>query len=313
MDQVSRGGPVRSGQQVDVVECPRDAFQGFRTAIPTARKVAHLEALVAAGFRAIDFGSFVSPKSVPQMADSEELFRALEAKGRTSGVDWIGIVANEKGLERLLALPGVTTAGFPFSCSNTFQEKNTGASIEQSWGRLDALTKATRAGGRKLKVYLSMAFGNPFGDPWSPELVVDFAQKLIDRGVTILLLADTVGTATPEIVKQLCEAVGAKTRGLTFGVHLHARPSDVAAKVDAALAAGCRLFDAALGGVGGCPFAGDDLVGNLPTETLLAHLQARGMQTTPTVAQAAGASQSAAAIVADFGMGQGEGHQGEGR
>jgi hydroxymethylglutaryl-CoA lyase len=307
MDQASTGGPARSGQQVDVVECPRDAFQGFRTLIPSPRKVAHLEALVAAGFRAIDFGSFVAPKSVPQMADTEEVFRALDAKGTTKGVDWIGIVANEKGLERLLALPGVTTAGFPFSCSNKFQEKNTGASIEQSWPRLDALTQATRAGGRKLKVYLSMAFGNPFGDPWSPQLVVDFAQQLIDRGVTILLLADTVGTATPEVVSQLCEAVGNKARGLTFGVHLHARQSDFAAKVDAALAAGCRLFDAALGGIGGCPFAGDDLVGNLPTEGLLAHLQARAFATSPTVAQAAGASQSAAAIVAEFGTRQGEG------
>lgn len=301
MGQTTQGGRERDRLAVAVVECPRDAFQGFRAIIPTERKVAHLEQLVAAGFRAIDFGSFVSPKSVPQMADSEEVFRALEKRGATKGVDWIGIIANERGLERLLALPGVTTAGFPFSCSNVFQERNTGASIEQTWPRLDALIAATKSGGRKLKVYLSMAFGNPFNDPWSPALVVDFAQKLIDRGVEILLLADTVGTATPETVKQLCEAVGAKTRGLTFGVHLHARPTDFAAKVDAALSAGCRLFDAALGGTGGCPFAGDDLVGNLPTEALLAHLQERGVATTPTAARTAAALQSAAAIAAEFG------------
>ena len=302
MDQAAQGGGRRDRPAVDVVECPRDAFQGLRAVIPTARKVEHLATLVAAGFRAIDFGSFVSPKTVPQMADSEEVFRALESKRRTQGVDWIGIVANERGLERLLALPGVTTAGFPFSCSNTFQERNTGASIEQSWPRLDALVAATKSGGRKLKVYLSMAFGNPFGDAWSPALVVDFAQKLIDRGVTILLLADTVGTATPETVKQLCDAVGAKARGLTFGVHLHARPTDFAEKVDAALSAGCRLFDAALGGTGGCPFAGDDLVGNLPTEALLAHLQERGLATTPTASKTAAALESAAAIAAEFGM-----------
>lgn len=302
MGQATQGDSRRDRTAVDVVECPRDAFQGFRSIIPTERKVEHLATLVAAGFRAIDFGSFVSPKSVPQMADTEEVFRALEAKGRTKGVDWIGIIANERGLERLLALPGVTTAGFPFSCSNTFQERNTGASLEQSWPRLDALVAATKRGGRKLKVYLSMAFGNPFGDPWSPQLVVDFAQKLIDRGVTILLLADTVGTATPDTVKQLCEAVGQKARGLTFGVHLHARPTDFAAKVDAALAAGCRLFDAALGGTGGCPFAGDDLVGNLPTEALLAHLAERGMTTTPTPAKTSAALQSAAAIAAEFGL-----------
>lgn len=306
MVQTTQGARDHDRLHVDVVECPRDAFQGFRAVIPTARKVAHLSTLVAAGFRAIDFGSFVSPKSVPQMADTEEVFRALEAKGATQGVDWIGIVANERGLERLLALPGVTTAGFPFSCSNTFQERNTGASIEQSWPRLDALIAATKNGGRQLKVYLSMAFGNPFDDPWSPPLVVDFAQRLIDRGVTILLLADTVGTATPDTVKQLCEAVGAKARGLTFGVHLHARPTDFAAKVDAAIAAGCRLFDAALGGTGGCPFAGDDLVGNLPTEALLAHLQQRGLSPTPAAAKTAAALQSAVAIDAEFGLHQGE-------
>ncbi len=286
---------------IDLVECPRDAFQGFAAPIPTERKVAHLRALVAAGFHAIDFGSFVSPKSVPQMADSEEVFRALTAAGATSGVDWIGIVANERGLERLLALPGITTAGFPFSCSNAFQEKNTGASIADTWPRLDALVRATAAAGRRLKVYLSMAFGNPFGDPWSPELVVEMARQMIDRGVTILLLADTVGTATPDAVARLCGEVGAAARGLTFGVHLHARVSDFAPKVDAALRASCRLFDAALGGVGGCPFAGDDLVGNLPTEPLVDHLRLRGFDPGITADRLEAASASAAALVAAFG------------
>src|SRR5262249_29471966 len=157
--------------------------------IPTARKVAHLRALVDAGFAAIDFGSFVAPKSVPQMADTEAVYRGLEEAGVVGGgrrgVGWIGIVANERGLERLGA-----TAGFPFSCSDTFQRRNTGASIEATWPRLDALIAGTRAAGRKLKVYLSMAFGNPFGDPWSPKLVVEMAQRMIERGVTILLLAD---------------------------------------------------------------------------------------------------------------------------
>lgn len=288
-------------QATTLVECPRDAFQGVRAPIPAARKVAHLETLVAAGFRAIDFGSFVSPKAVPQMADSEEVFAELEKRGISAGVDWIGIVANERGLERLLALRGVTTAGFPFSCSDSFQQRNTGASIAETWARLDTLVKETRAAGRKLKVYLSMAFGNPFGDPWSPALVVGFAQKLIDRGVTILLLADTVGTARPESVRSLCEAVGAKARGLTFGVHLHARRADFTLKVDAALATGCRLFDAALGGVGGCPFAGDELTGNLPTEELAEHLALRGFATGLEPARLAVAARSAAAIVAEFG------------
>jgi hydroxymethylglutaryl-CoA lyase len=291
-------------QAATLVECPRDAFQGVRTLIPAARKVAHLEALVAAGFRAIDFGSFVSPKAVPQMADSEEVFVELEKRGKTAGVEWIGIVANERGLERLLALPGVTTAGFPLSCSDTFQRRNTGASIEATWARLDTLVKETRRAGRRLKVYLSMAFGNPFGDPWSPPLVVEFAQKLIDRGVAILLLADTVGTARAETVRELCDAVGAQARGIEFGVHLHARRGDFAPKVDAALAAGCRLFDAALGGVGGCPFAGDDLTGNLPTEELAAHLKGRGFETGLEPARLATAARSAAAILAEFGAPQ---------
>jgi len=289
------------GTNVALVECPRDAFQGFRRPIPTARKVDHLAKLVAAGVRAIDFGSFVSPKSVPQMADSEEVFRELERRGTTGGVDWIGIVANERGLERLLALPGVATAGFPFSCSDTFQHKNTGASIAATWARLDALLAATRAAGRRLKVYLSMAFGNPFGDSWSAELVVDMARRMIERGVTILLLADTVGSATPDAVKSLCESVGAHARGLTFGVHLHARRADFRAKVDAALAAGCRLFDAALGGVGGCPFAGDELVGNLPTEELVPHLEQRGFAPDVASARLRDAARSAAALVSEYG------------
>jgi hydroxymethylglutaryl-CoA lyase len=288
-------------KRADVVECPRDALQGIPAAIPTGRKVAHLRTLVGAGFRAIDFGSFVSPKAVPQMADSEEVFRAIEKAGAAAGVDWIGIVANERGLERLLALGGVTTAGFPFSCSNTFQERNTGASIEATWPRLDALVAATKAAGRKLKVYLSMAFGNPFGDPWSPELVVEMARRMIERGVTILLLADTVGTAQADVVEQLCAEVGARAKGVTFGVHLHARADDFAPKVDAALRAGCRLFDAALGGAGGCPFAGDDLVGNVPTEGLVDLLRARGFDCGLEPRRLVAASASAAALVDEFG------------
>jgi hydroxymethylglutaryl-CoA lyase len=304
MDQTATGAqkdPAAPRGRVDLVECPRDAFQGIRRAIPTVRKVEHLQTLVAAGVRAIDFGSFVSPKAVPQMADSEEVFRELQRRGATADVDWIGIVANERGLERLLALPGVTTAGFPFSCSDTFQQRNTGATVAATWARLDELLRATRAAGRNLKVYLSMAFGNPFGDPWSPALVVAMARRLIERGITILLLADTVGTATPAAVKELCETVGAAAAGLTFGIHLHARPDEFRAKVDAALAAGCRLFDTALGGVGGCPFAGDALVGNLPTEALVPHLEAAGFAPSFRSARLAAAAASAAAIVDEFG------------
>ncbi|MBL8840190.1 MAG: hydroxymethylglutaryl-CoA lyase [Planctomycetes bacterium] len=294
------------GEPIALVECPRDAFQGYRRPIPTERKVAHLRTLVAAGFTAIDFGSFVSPKAVPQMADTEAVFAALQSPPSAASiaagaaVDWIGIVANERGLERLLALPGVTTAGYPFSCSETFQQRNTGASIAESFARLDALVAATRAAGRRLNVYLSMAFGNPFGDPWSPAAVVQLAEQLRARGVTCLQLADTVGTATPAVVQELVAAVGAVMAGGRFGVHLHARADDFAAKVDAALAAGCRSFDAALGGAGGCPFAGDDLVGNLPTEALVAHLRARGFTVALEAAALQRASASAAALIHDY-------------
>lgn len=287
--------------RIGLVECPRDAWQGFAAPIPTERKAGHLLALARAGFRAIDFGSFVSPKAVPQMADSEAVFRAVASSPESRGVDWIGIVANERGLERLLALEGVTTAGFPFSCSDAFQRRNTGASIEATWPRLAALVSGTKATGRRLNVYLSMAFGNPFGDPWSTALVVDFARRLLDRGVEILLLADTVGTARPETVESLCAAVLERCAGIDFGVHLHARADDFAPKVDAALRAGCRRFDAALGGTGGCPFAGDDLVGNLPTEALVEHLERRGIESGLDRARLAEAARSAAAITAEFG------------
>ncbi len=240
------------------------------------------------------------------MADSEAVFAALAAElARTparprSAVDWIGLVANERGLERLLALPGVTTAGYPFSCSETFQQRNTGASIAESFARVEALVAATRSAGRQLNVYLSMAFGNPFHDPWSPAAVVQLAQQLRARGVDRLQLADTVGTATPAVVQQLVAEVGAVMAGGRMGVHLHARADDFAAKVDAALMAGCRSFDAALGGAGGCPFAGDDLVGNLPTEALVTHLRARGFDVGIETAAFARASASAAALIHDY-------------
>ncbi len=300
MDKHREAGRGGGGERIALVECPRDAFQGYRRPIPTERKAAHLRTLVDAGFKAIDFGSFVSPKAVPQMADSEQLFAALAATGATADVDWIGIVANERGLERLLALPGVTTAGYPFSCSETFQQRNTGASIAESFARLDALVAATRSAGRRLNVYLSMAFGNPFHDPWSPAAVVRLAEQLQQRGVDCLQLADTVGTATPASVHELVAAVRAVFVGRRFGVHLHARADDFAAKVDAALAAGCRSFDAALGGAGGCPFAGDDLVGNLPTEALIAHLATCGFEVGIAPTALARASASAAALIHDF-------------
>ena len=234
------------------------------------------------------------------MADSEAVYVELERAGATRGVDWIGIVANERGLERLLALPGVTTAGYPFSCSETFQQRNTGASIAASFDRLDALLAATRAAGRRLNVYLSMAFGNPFGDPWSPDAVARLAEQLRDRGVESLQLADTVGTATAATVATLVATVGATMRGRRFGVHLHARAEEFTERVDAALDGGCRCFDAALGGAGGCPFAGDDLVGNLPTEPLVAHLTARGFDVGLDRDALASASASAAALIHDF-------------
>ena len=264
-----------------IIECPRDAWQGLAHPIPAETKIAYLLALVEAGFRHIDAVSFVSPKHVPQMADSEEVMRGLAgALGQMAGPpEIIGIVVNEKGLERALAAPGVATIGYPYSISAYFRRANANMSREESRRLVERLRESTAAAGRNLVVYISMAFGNPYDEPWGPEIVADTLAWLVRAGVRCVSLADTVGTATPKAVGELYRAVRGVAEGTELGVHLHSRREGAAEKILAAWEAGCRRFDSALGGLGGCPFAGDELVGNIPTEIVVETLAGRGMAT----------------------------------
>jgi len=264
-----------------IIECPRDAWQGLPQQIPTETKVEYLRALVEAGFRHLDAVSFVSPKHVPQMADSEQVMRDLAGGlSQMSGPpEIIGIVVNEKGLERALASPGVTTVGYPYSISAYFRRANANMSREESRQLVERLQAATSKAGRNLVVYISMAFGNPYDEPWGPEIVADTIIWLAGVGVRCVSLADTVGTASPKTVGDLYAATRGVSAGVELGVHLHSRRDGAAEKIVAAWEAGCRRFDSALGGLGGCPFAGDDLVGNIPTEIVVETLESRGAHT----------------------------------
>jgi hydroxymethylglutaryl-CoA lyase len=268
-------------EAVTIVECPRDAWQGLQQVISTEEKVQYLTRLVSLGFSHIDAVSFVSPKHVPQMADSEAVMLELSKVKLRNGEspEIIGIVVNEQGLERALATPGVTTIGYPYSISAYFRRANANMSREESRNLVGTIQKQTKAAGRKLVVYISMAFGNPYDEPWGAEIVEDALVWLKDVGVRTVSLADTVGTASPLDVAHLYQAVRDSVAGVDIGVHLHSRPEDAGAKVFAAYESGCRRFDGALTGLGGCPFAGDQLVGNIPTETVLATLAARGVST----------------------------------
>src|SRR5467141_220506 len=261
-----------------VIECPRDAWQGLQEFIPTEYKAEYLKELVLAGFKHIDAVSFVSPKHVRQMADSEEVMAKFNAS-LPAGVELpeiIGIVVNEKGLERALATPGVSTIGYPYSISAYFRRANANMTREESRKLVELLRKETTATKHDLVIYISMAFGNPYDEPWGPEIVADTLEWLKDIRVRTVSLADTAGNATPEIVAGLFRDVKDHVAGVELGVHLHSRPENAEEKILAAYAAGCRRFDGALTGLGGCPFAGDNLVGNIATEDVLAALRKAG-------------------------------------
>jgi hydroxymethylglutaryl-CoA lyase len=266
--------------QIKLIECPRDAWQGLTDLIPTETKVAYLNLLIATGFRHIDAVSFVSPKHVKQMADSEEVMAGLLSSlpdGATLP-EIIGIVVNEKGFERALATPGVSTIGYPYSISAYFRRANANMTRAESRQLVETLKRETKSTNKALVIYISMAFGNPYDEPWGPEIVQDTLDWLKDIRVNTVSLADTVGTATPELVHDLYSKVKNHVAGIELGVHLHSRPETAEAKVLAAYQAGCRRFDSALTGLGGCPFAGDDLVGNIATESVLAALVSAGEQ-----------------------------------
>jgi len=259
---------------VKIVECPRDAWQALPGHIPAPRKAAYLRSLVDAGFRHIDAVSFVSPTAVPQMADSEEVLRLL---GPVKGVDVIGIVVNEKGAERAIATEAVNVLGFPYSISPTFLERNQRQTQMESLRTLEGIQKMARPAGRRVVAYVSMAFGNPYGDEWSLARVTEACKTLEAMGIGTISLADTVGAATSLEVMEVVGEVVAEHKELEIGVHLHVRRDLAIDRVKSAFAGGCRRFDAAIGGLGGCPFAQDELVGNLPTDELLVAFHELGL------------------------------------
>jgi hydroxymethylglutaryl-CoA lyase len=263
---------------VKLIECPRDAWQGLPDFIPTELKAEYLKELLAAGFKHIDAVSFVSPKHVKQMADSEDVMAKLNASlpSGTEPPEIIGIVVNERGLERALATPAVTTIGYPYSISAYFRRANANMTRGESRVLVEKLKKETAAADRGLVIYISMAFGNPYDEPWGPELVQETLDWLKDIRVRTVSLADTAGTASPELVGDLYRQVKDHVAGIELGVHLHSRPENADQKILAAYEAGCRRFDSALTGLGGCPFAGDDLVGNIATEQVLAAVRKAG-------------------------------------
>src|SRR5438270_3236453 len=261
--------------EVKLVECPRDAWQGLPQQIPTSTKVAYLRALISAGFKLIDAVSFVSPKAVPQMADSEEVLKQLDPP---DDVELIAIVVNRKGAERAIATEAVRTLGFPYSISPTFLERNQNQTLEAALDELEQIKLQADAAGLDMVAYISMAFGNPYGDLWTVDEVAEAVGILADMNIRQISLADTVGLATPQQVGELISAVAGAYGYLEIGAHLHSTRQGAAAKITAAYDAGCRRFDSAIGGLGGCPFAQDAMVGNMPTEIAVQAQAARGAE-----------------------------------
>lgn len=254
---------------VKIIECPRDAWQGLPEVIPAEAKAEYLRRLIDAGFSHIDAVSFVSPEAVPQMADSERVLQLLKPPEQA---EIIGIVVNRKGAERAIGTGAVKTLGFSYSISQEFLRRNQRQSQRESLHVLENIVALATTASLDVVVYISMAFGNPYGEPWHVANVLNAAKQVSDCGVGAISLADTVGVATPQQIRQTVEAAIAEHEGLELGVHLHARRDEAAARIRAAYDVGCRRFDAAIGGLGGCPFAQDELVGNIPTEILFATL-----------------------------------------
>ena len=256
-------------EKVKIIECPRDAMQGIKSFIPTERKIAYIQSLLGCGFDTIDFGSFVSPRAIPQMADTAEVLSRLDLSKSKSKL--LAIVANVRGANEASIHQDIDYLGYPFSISENFQMRNTHKTIAQSIDILDEILEIAYATNKEVVTYISMGFGNPYGDPWSVEVVGEWTEKLANMGARILSLSDTVGTSTPEDISYLFEHLIPKYPQVEFGAHLHTTPSKWYEKVDAAYKAGCRRFDGAIQGFGGCPMAKDELTGNMPTEKMLSY------------------------------------------
>jgi hydroxymethylglutaryl-CoA lyase len=260
---------------VKLIECPRDAWQGLKRQIPTRLKARYLRALIATGFKHIDAVSFVSPKAVPQMADSEKVLEQLEVP---DDVEIIGIVVNDKGADRAIATAAVTTLGYPCSISATFLRKNQNQTSEDSYKAVESIKTRAEAAGLGMVAYISMAFGNPYGDPWNENDLRQTVGRLAALGIRSISLADTVGVAGPDLICRVVQSITNQYSHYDIGVHLHSAPGEAATKVLAAYDAGCRRIDSVIGGLGGCPFAQDALVGNIPTESVISALQERGIE-----------------------------------
>ena len=254
---------------VKIIECPRDAMQGIKSFIPTELKVRYLQALLGCGFDTLDFGSFVSPRAIPQMADTAQVLNDLDLSETKTKL--LAIVANLRGAESALGFETIEFIGYPFSISENFQMRNTHKTIDESMVVLSDILSLANEQGVKVVTYLSMGFGNPYGDPWSPEIVAQWTETLVGMGCKIISLSDTVGAASPEVISELFNGVIPQFPEVEFGAHLHTAPHSWREKVDAAYRAGCRRFDGAIQGFGGCPMAKDELTGNMPTEKLLSY------------------------------------------
>ncbi len=260
---------------VKLIECPRDAMQGLHDFVPTEVKIEYLNLLLKVGFDTLDFGSFVSPKAIPQMRDTEKVLAKLEVPSTTK---LLAIVANLKGVENAIKHQEITYLGFPFSISETFQQRNTNSSIVQSLNTVDELLSLCARHQKTAVVYLSMGFGNPYGDEWNTEIVLHWTEQLVERGVNIISLADTVGVSTPAQIREIYPQLLQNFDGIEFGMHLHSTPQHRLEKIAAAFQAGCTRMDSALKGYGGCPMAADDLTGNIATEDVIGYLSSNQVE-----------------------------------
>jgi hydroxymethylglutaryl-CoA lyase len=264
-------------ESIKIIECPRDAMQGIKPFIPTERKVTYIQSLLRVGFDTIDFGSFVSPKAIPQMQDTSEVLAQLDLSQTTSKL--LAIIANTQGAQAAATHKEIQYLGFPFSISENFQMRNTHKTIAESLVTLEEILNIADASNKQVVAYLSMGFGNPYGDPWNVEIVGEWTQKLSTMGVKILSLSDTIGSSTPEVISYLFSNLIPQYPSIEFGAHLHTTPDKWFEKIDAAYKAGCRRYDGAIQGFGGCPMAKDDLTGNMPTEKMLSYFTAQKANT----------------------------------
>lgn len=261
---------------IQIIECPRDAMQGWPHEIPTAKKIKYLNALLQVGFDTLDFGSFVSPRAIPQMADTARVLEGLVLNGTSTKL--LAIIANLRGAEEAATHEEITYLGFPFSISAEFQQRNTGSTPQESIARIEAIQNVCVQKNKQLVVYLSMAFGNPYGDLYNEEILLSWANEMAIRNISIISLADTVGLASPEKIRFALETLIPKYPDISIGVHLHSSAKNKEEKLEAAWQAGCKRFDGALKGYGGCPMAQDDLVGNMPTEFMINYFESKNEQ-----------------------------------